>query len=267
MSQYDIENSLGIKVKPLTNDWMAARGILYQEHLDEQAEIQEKLKQRYVFEARDWRTGGDNEENRKLSDSTTHIIIEEDEFGFLKARHLNINDEYDRALLEGNNDKALEIALKRLEENPDDTHALFDKAYALSELGRNDEALKAYQDLTEQWPDNTAAWNNMAIELYSLGREEEGLEAYKTAQELDPTDILYTINLATAYKWAGDTDKFYDLMETVFDLPTNSIDNKIQRHNLALNGFNSKEDVQALRDQEKLARAEPHYGPNGPMMH
>lgn len=267
MSQYDIENSLGIKIKPLTNDWLAARGVLYQQHLDEQAEIQEKLKQRYVFEARDWRTGEDSENRLKLSDETTHIIIEEDEFGFLQSRHLNINDEYDRALLEGNNEEALDIASKRLEEDPDDIYALFDKAYALSHLGLAEESLQAYQEYIVQCPDSAAAYNNMAIQLYRLGRDEEGFQAYKTAQELDPTDILYTINLANAYRWAGDMDKFFNLLETVFDMPTDSIDNKIERHNMALEGLNSKADVQAMRDRYYLAQAEPHSGPNGPMIH
>ena len=58
--------------------------------------------------------------------------------------------------------------LIRLQINPDDVPAWYNKGIALDNLGKYDEAIKAYDEAIKLDPNDAVAWNNKGVALFSL---------------------------------------------------------------------------------------------------
>ena len=93
----------------------------------------------------------------------------------------------DRALADGNYERALREYRKALEDVPDSRRALLGVATTYVEMARYDDALDAFERFLERYPDFAGAYVNRGIALDRMGLYEKALKDYERALILDPS--------------------------------------------------------------------------------
>lgn len=88
-------------------------------------------------------------------------------------------EEGSRHYLKGNIKKAIDCFQKVLENNPDNTQALFYLSIAYMDLSKYEEAITIINRLIELEPNNALAYKNRALIKYSMNKEKEAMEDYK----------------------------------------------------------------------------------------
>lgn len=82
--------------------------------------------------------------------------------------------------------ESIEWAEKALKINPNNDIALFNKAWALTDLGKPKEALKYSERALKINLRNEYAWYNKAWSYYLLGKREKAIECCDKALEISP---------------------------------------------------------------------------------
>jgi superkiller protein 3 len=102
-------------------------------------------------------------------------------------------------------DEALQVAEKLLEDYPDDSMGLYQKATALDALGRHEEAIGAYMASLENDPLNADTYNDLADTYLKVNAVNDAIEMAEMAIALAPEmDVAYE-TLAQALRAAGRT--------------------------------------------------------------
>ncbi|MCQ1535682.1 tetratricopeptide repeat protein [Methanosarcina sp. KYL-1] len=81
----------------------------------------------------------------------------------------------------------LKSCTERLEKDPEDATALFQKAVLLYKATRHEDALQLTESLLGIAPEDYRVWYNRGVILSEMGRLEDALEAYDRTIELDPS--------------------------------------------------------------------------------
>lgn len=230
-----LEESLGYRIFPLSSSWDTATSV------DSNADL---LSNPYPDTPKHSHYFADTPEHKDCV-----FVITSSASGVARARWLNLNDPYDRALFEGDNDTALAIAENRLKANPEDTDALFDAAYALAELDRHDEAIAFYKQLLETEPNNSYALNNIGCSLSENGYHEQAHDYFLRAVEKDPNSFINNLNLAKSYANLGNMDAYYKQIEKTMSLSSLTLEDKFERHE-----FSKDTGIYTLQDAQNLRR-------------
>jgi Flp pilus assembly protein TadD len=93
----------------------------------------------------------------------------------------------------------IEDATRRINKDPKDSGAFFDRAYAYCELEENEQAIKDYTKAIELNPNNATYYNNRGFNYQKLKQYYEALEDYNKAIELDPREAKFYNNRADTY--------------------------------------------------------------------
>ena len=118
--------------------------------------------------------------------------------------YLGLAEVYNAA---GRYDEALQISEKLLDEYPDDSMGLFQKASALDALGRHEDAIGAYIASLENDPLNADTYNDLADTYLKVGDIVNAVEMAEMAISLAPEmDVAYE-TLAQALRAAGRADE------------------------------------------------------------
>ena len=96
----------------------------------------------------------------------------------------------------GQIDESVKWADRALEINPDNTMALFRKAWGHAQLDQLPESEAAYRRYLEVRPDYSGVHNNLAMVVQKLGRLDEAADLYRKAMILDPKNRYSAKNLA-----------------------------------------------------------------------
>lgn len=86
-----------------------------------------------------------------------------------------------------------------LEDEPDNSDAVFRVAYSLQETGAFQEAVDMYTRYIELAPDDWSGYNNRAVGYMSMEQFDEALIDYGSAIQLAPEDTLALVNRANIY--------------------------------------------------------------------
>lgn len=114
------------------------------------------------------------------------------------AESLNAAEQYD---------EALRVSEELLDEYPDESMGLYQKATALDALGRHEEAIGAYIASLENDPLNADTYNDLADTYLKVGNTSNAIEMAEMAIALAPDmDVAYE-TLAQSLRAAGRTDE------------------------------------------------------------
>lgn len=122
--------------------------------------------------------------------------------------------EAERLLEAGDPDGAMQLCAAALNENPDDTHALFVLARCNSAASRFGIAANINRRVTELSPLSSHAWNNLGHSYHSIGDLSRAEEYTRKAIQLDPSNGKAYNNLTAIlaarvrYKEAIETSKY-----------------------------------------------------------
>jgi tetratricopeptide (TPR) repeat protein/uncharacterized protein YgiM (DUF1202 family) len=111
-----------------------------------------------------------------------------------------------------------------LELNPENTDALFNRAYAYAEIYEYTEAEADLNALFELEPNNFAAYNNLANIYYSRGDYETALEYYDSSIELFSGDPIPFYNRASLHFEMGDYEAALEDADRGFEVDPRYID-------------------------------------------
>lgn len=237
-----LEQSLGKKIFPLHLNWDSAKGELHEE-----AEAVEDPS--FFFTA-------DEYDPHATTQTREIFLIKRDENGYYRGIWVDPSDPYGKALIEGDYDRAFEIADARLEEDPNNPDHHFDKAYALAEMGRNEEAIETYEALLSIDPHNASAINNIGVSLDRLGQTNEAHRTFQKAAQLAPHDILIQANLASSYLGIGNLKAYHDQVERVFSIHPRTIEDRLALHNFKQDtGISNLAEARMLKNDSTT-----HYG-------
>ncbi|NMC98344.1 MAG: tetratricopeptide repeat protein, partial [Bacteroidales bacterium] len=89
-----------------------------------------------------------------------------------------------RFYLKGNFKRAIDCFLKVLENEPNNTKALFYLSIAYMDLNKYNEAIEVIDRLIKIEPDNALAYKNRALIKYSQNKEKEAMADYKVFVKL-----------------------------------------------------------------------------------
>lgn len=93
-----------------------------------------------------------------------------------------------RYYLKGNFKRSVECFLKVLDNEPDNSKALFYLSIAYMDLNKYDEAIKIIDRLIKIEPNNALAYKNRALINYSQNKEKEAMADYKQFVKLSQKD-------------------------------------------------------------------------------
>lgn len=213
-----LEQSLGKRIFPLHLNWDSAKGDLHEESGPPNLP-------NLFFAA-----GQDYDANVER-DTGEIFVLKCDENGFYKGIWVDPSDPYGKAILSDDYETAAEIADARLQEDPDNPHFLFEKAYAISEAGRDAEAVDIYETLLSIDPNNSSAMNNLALSLHAVGRMNEAHSMHQKAAKLAPNDILIQGNLARSYLINGNMTAYTQQIERVLAMHPRNLEDRLALHN------------------------------------
>jgi tetratricopeptide (TPR) repeat protein len=100
---------------------------------------------------------------------------------------------------------------KAIQQEPNNTHLLFDAAYSYSEANHNELSLLYYNTLLGFSPKNEFALNNIGVAYYRLGMPIKSISHHKKAADLNNT--LAASNIASTYLQAGFADEATQVLE------------------------------------------------------
>lgn len=109
------------------------------------------------------------------------------------------------------------LGKKKLEENSNDSKALFELAIQAAELKKYDEAIELFKLVIALKPDDDLAYYNMGANYLAIGKYNEALIASKKAIELAPGRKEAATNYATSELLVGDLSHAAALIQDVVD--------------------------------------------------
>ncbi len=143
------------------------------------------------------------------------FMLMPNQFGRLTGMWIDPDSPYDMAIIAEDYDLALVLAEDALLENPKDSGALFDKAYAMVLQGFPLKALEYYEAVIAHDPTNYAAWHNMGNIMFETGDYDKAQEYYQKAIGQDPLSIMSRLYLAETLAINNDMDGYYEQLEAV----------------------------------------------------
>ena len=117
--------------------------------------------------------------------------------------------EAQRAYEAGDVDRSRELAIRGLEQQPDDTGLLDLAGRSSLELGLGD-AVDHFRRLVAVAPDDTAGLLNLAHALYAVGEADEAARLLARVAELDPENLDALRHLVDMHRRAGRDDAALD---------------------------------------------------------
>jgi superkiller protein 3 len=112
-----------------------------------------------------------------------------------------------RALFEaGEFERSRDVALRALNDQPDDANLLRLAGRASAELG-HDDAAQYLRKAVELDPENADAWRELGDALLSENQLGEATKAFRQAVELRPNDVASLVQLAHAAYASGDPEE------------------------------------------------------------
>ena len=105
-----------------------------------------------------------------------------------------------------------------LDEFPDDSSALYEKATALNNLNQTEEAIAAYEESIKNDPLNFSAYDDLAATFLASGQTKSALEYATMAVALDDESESALETLAAALTKVGRTAEAADIQERIKDL-------------------------------------------------
>ena len=115
--------------------------------------------------------------------------------------------EANRFLEEDNNDEALRLASKELDENPDDMKALFIASRAMLNMDRPGIALPACLHYVNLYPTMPQGWDNLGQAYTGTFMFEEAEEAFRNGLVTDPRNYSLNNSLALLHLFKAEPDK------------------------------------------------------------
>lgn len=111
-----------------------------------------------------------------------------------------------------------------LEEDPGNTNARFNLAYAYQATGEDDDAINHYRRIAEEQPDLIPARQNLATLLMRAGNHAEAAREFEAVASARPDDFAVRLMLASALRESGDPDASAVAYRQVLDLDESSLD-------------------------------------------
>ncbi len=109
-----------------------------------------------------------------------------------------------------NYQEAEKLCKKQIKHNPENYRFKIDLAYVYMVDGNKKKADKIINKIITNLPDNRNMITNIAANLQALGFYEQAVYVYNLAKEKGLGQYDYNMELATAYRYAGDYDKMFD---------------------------------------------------------
>lgn len=100
-------------------------------------------------------------------------------------------------------EKVEQLLLKGLQENPENTHLLFQLATLYNTINKDEESLALFMEVQKRLPHNPSVLYNLAFTLKKVGRIQEAISTYTYALELSPKNSEIIFGRALAYLTAG----------------------------------------------------------------
>ena len=100
----------------------------------------------------------------------------------------------------------VDVYLKYLKLNPDDTQAMLNLAKKYYDIGEHGKSEEVLTELIEMEPDNVEAYFYLGRCCLSMKKSREAIDAYKKVVELDPENKKGYADLASAYNEIGQPD-------------------------------------------------------------
>lgn len=111
-----------------------------------------------------------------------------------------------------------------LEEDPGNTNARFNLAYAYQVTGENADAIHQYRQIAEEQPDLIAARQNLATLLMRTGHYAEAAGAFEVVAAARPGDFAVRLMLASALRESGHPGAAVDAYHQALELDGSSLD-------------------------------------------
>ena len=151
---------------------------------------------------------------------------------YKKSNSYNYYRLYYNSLIKINDLKEAEKICKRqIRQSPGNYRFKIDLAYVYSRQGEEKKARKILNRIVTDLPDNRNVIVNIAANLQARGFYEKAIDVYHLAEEKNLGNGDYNMELAMAYRYAGDYDKMFDAyLEHLARHPNNifNIENQIQ---------------------------------------
>ncbi len=231
-TQRELEKAIGVHLLPLRESWekthpkIQAWENVFQYHLEQKHEL---------FQA----------EQKEKDNRNTFVLVQSKNYSYT-GMWVNLDNQYDTAILSHNYQNALKIVDKQLEGSSERADYLFDKAYALSGLKRYQEAIEYYDKTLSAEPNNTDAIQNKAVNLAFLGRPDEAEQYHNKVLEIDPNHLSANISKLHYLAEKGQGEAYNAQLEKIVNMNPKDIGDR-----LILAGFKKEKDMQASHNVNK----------------
>lgn len=118
----------------------------------------------------------------------------------------------------GHTDEAFDIANALLNENADDSQALYLMGSIHAHAGRLGMAHAFFTRVVTLSPGRPEAWNNLGMSLQHMWRSKEARDAFNRALKINPASANYLANLATTYIENGEPARAMHFAQKALDI-------------------------------------------------